>query len=124
MICDRYEDNTRVYQGILNKIGLRTVDEAIKNFFGKYKPNITILLDVDATVGIDRTNKDCIDTSGSDKLPLDYHIEVNKAYKYIFSARNKFDKYCHIIDSNREIKEDYEDVLSIVKQDLYILYEN
>lgn len=124
LIYDRYEDSTRVYQGILNKIGLRTVDEVTKNFFGKYKPNITILLDVDASVSMARANKDSIDSNSYDKLPLDYHIKVNKAFKDIFSARKKFDKYCHIIDSNREIKDVYEDVLSIIKKDLYNLYEN
>ena len=122
LFYDRYEDSTRVYQGILNNIGLRAVDEMIKKLFYKYKPDITILLDVDTELGLERANRDGVNSNSYDKLPLEYHNRVNEAYRDIFKSRSRNDRYCHIIDSNRDLKEVYDDLYKVIKKDLDKLY--
>lgn len=54
VICDRFYDSTYVYQGIGRAIEMNIVDQLNQITVGALKPNLTILLDLDAKIGIER----------------------------------------------------------------------
>ena len=54
VICDRFYDSTYVYQGLGRAIGMEIVEQLNQITVGTLKPDLTILLDLDAKVGIDR----------------------------------------------------------------------
>ncbi|AQX28014.1 MULTISPECIES: dTMP kinase [unclassified Bartonella] len=56
VLCDRFIDSTRVYQGLNNKVDTHTL--SILEYIGTkgVKPDLTFLLDIPAKFGIERVN--------------------------------------------------------------------
>ena len=54
VICDRFYDSTFVYQGLGRAIDMNTVELLNQITVGTLKPDLTILLDLDAKIGIER----------------------------------------------------------------------
>lgn len=54
VLCDRYLDSTRVYQGIAGGLGLALVDRLQIELLGFPLPDLTILFDVPVEVGLAR----------------------------------------------------------------------
>ena len=54
VICDRFYDSTFVYQGLGRAIDMNIVEQLNQITVGTLKPDLTILLDLDAKIGIDR----------------------------------------------------------------------
>lgn len=54
VICDRFYDSTFVYQGLGRAIDINIVEQLNQITVGKLKPDLTILLDLDAKIGIER----------------------------------------------------------------------
>jgi len=57
VVCDRFSDSTRAYQGIVGKVDLKLIKGLERITLGELKPNLTFVLDVPADVGIARANK-------------------------------------------------------------------
>lgn len=118
LIYDRYEDSTRVYQGVLSNIGVKNVDTMLDNVFKDYKPAVTVLLDVEPRLGMERANRDGVETNKYDKQPLEYYKKVREAYLGIFNSRKETDKHCYILDSNRELGMVYEELLNVIEAEI------
>ena len=118
LIYDRYEDSTRVYQGILANIGLMNVNTMLDSVFKDYKPAVTVLLDVEPSLGMERANRDGVETNKYDKQPLEYYKKVREAYRNIFDERIKTDKHCYILDSNRELNIVYEELFNVIEAEI------
>ena len=54
VICDRFYDSTYVYQGLGRAIEMDTVEKLNQITVGTLKPDLTILLDLDTKIGIQR----------------------------------------------------------------------
>lgn len=54
VICDRYLDSTSVYQGVARQIDPASVDAINQFAIGQTLPDLTILIDLDPTVGMAR----------------------------------------------------------------------
>ena len=54
VICDRFSDSTRAYQGALGNLDLRFLRELERVTVGKTRPNLTIVIDVPAQLGLGR----------------------------------------------------------------------
>ena len=54
VICDRFHDSTFVYQGLGRAIDMNIVEQLNQITVGTLKPDLTILLDLDAKIGIER----------------------------------------------------------------------
>ena len=54
VICDRFYDSTFVYQGLGRAINMNIVEQLNQITVGTLKPDLTILLDLDAKIGIQR----------------------------------------------------------------------
>ena len=54
VICDRFIDSTRVYQGILQSIDMDFIHQLDRRIVGNYMPMITLLLDLPAEVAMER----------------------------------------------------------------------
>mgnify|MGYP000726671121 FL=1 len=54
VICDRFYDSTFVYQGLGRAIDMNIVEQLNQITVGTLKPDLTILLDLDAKIGIER----------------------------------------------------------------------
>jgi dTMP kinase len=76
VLCDRFADSTVVYQGHARGLDvnmLRSLNEAAT---GGRTPDLTLLLDVPAEIGLDRvTDKDRLDAE-----PLEFHERVRQGF--------------------------------------------
>ena len=57
VICDRFSDSTRVYQGIVGKVDLKLITGLERITLGELRTDLTFVLDVPTDVGIARANK-------------------------------------------------------------------
>src|SRR5271169_7098063 len=54
VVCDRFTDSTRVYQGILGKVDERLIKGLERVSIGDLAPDLTIVLDVPVELGLER----------------------------------------------------------------------
>ena len=54
VICDRFEDSTRAYQGFGRRIPLGMIEQASRLVRGNLRPDLTFVLDVDIKKGLAR----------------------------------------------------------------------
>ena len=54
VLCDRFIDSTRVYQGVAGTLGLDLIDRLHRTIFDRLTPDLTILLDLPVETGLAR----------------------------------------------------------------------
>jgi dTMP kinase len=54
VLCDRFADSTRVYQGLAAGLGLARVDRLHREVFGELRPDLTLILDLPVATGLAR----------------------------------------------------------------------
>jgi dTMP kinase len=57
VICDRFADSTRVYQGILGNVDQRIIKVLERVSIGDVAPDLTVILDVPVSLGIERARE-------------------------------------------------------------------
>src|SRR6202050_5534992 len=57
VICDRFIDSTRVYQGSLGKVRERLIKGLERVSIGDLAPDLTVILDVPVEVGLERVKQ-------------------------------------------------------------------
>jgi dTMP kinase len=57
VVCDRFADSTRVYQGAVGKVDPRTIRALERIVVGSTKPDLTFILDVPAEQALQRARK-------------------------------------------------------------------
>lgn len=79
VLCDRFNDSSIAYQGIARGLGEETV-RAIADFSScSLKPDLTLLFDIDPTLGLKRT----LSLGRFDRIEneqLEFHEKVRQAY--------------------------------------------
>ena len=89
VICDRFIDSTRVYQGTLGHVDPKLIRALERATVGDIKPDLTFILDVPADVGLARAHKRRGD-SATDRFEaesLAFHEELREAYRQIVRGR-------------------------------------
>jgi dTMP kinase len=76
VICDRFEDSTRAYQGFGRKIPLAAIEEASKLVRGALKPDLTFVLDIDITKGLKRGGRH----DRIEREALSFHERVRRGF--------------------------------------------
>ncbi len=82
VICDRFVDSTRVYQGVLGKVDMKLIRGLERVTVGATMPDLTFVLDVPANIGLARA-KTRRGTSAADRFEsetIEFHEELRKAF--------------------------------------------
>jgi dTMP kinase len=100
VVCDRFLDSTRVYQGVLGQVSRPFLKGLEKLTVGDALPDLTFILDVPAKIGLARAAKrrgnDAPDRFESEDI--DYHQALNAAFRAI--SDNEPER-CVLIDASR-----------------------
>jgi dTMP kinase len=79
VICDRYEDSTKAYQGYARDIDLQIIDTLNNIAVEGLHPDLTFILDIDPIIGLNRAGvrgkKDRIE-----KEAIEFHQRVREGY--------------------------------------------
>jgi len=82
VITDRFSDSTVAYQGYGRGIDLNLINSIDKIVTGNMKPDLTILLDLDAGTGLKR-NRGINKTDRLELEDLEFHMRVRTGYHEI-----------------------------------------
>jgi dTMP kinase len=97
VICDRYMDSTRVYQGALGNVSQRFIRDVENHALHGVVPDLTVILDMPVDLGMARTsargNLNRFDEAGEET-----HTALRQAFLDI--ARAEPDR-CRVIDASR-----------------------
>jgi dTMP kinase len=117
VVCDRFLDSTRVYQGVLGNVGRDFIRGLEKVTVGDALPDLTVILDLPAEAGLSRARArrgaDAPDRFEGEDLA--YHQALNAAFHDI--ARDEPER-CVLIDANRTKTEIAHDIWRIVRKRL------
>jgi dTMP kinase len=103
VICDRFMDSTRVYQGFAGGCDLALIDVLEERIVGRDRPALTLVLDVEAAEGLARAKGR--GAPGEDRFErkgLAFHEKLREGFREI--ARRE-PKRCRLIDSSRDADE-------------------
>lgn len=112
VICDRFADSTRMYQG-LSRGDLRdTVDKLHALMIGR-EPDLTILIDMDPETGLSRA----LSRQGSEERFETFGLDLQRRMRegFLDLAREFPDRF-RVIDGNRPVSEVAADVRAAVEE--------
>jgi len=118
VICDRFIDSTRVYQGVLGKVDPKLIRGLERVTVGAAMPDLTFLLDVPANVGLARA-KSRRGKGATDRFEaegVEFHEALRKAY---LALAEKEPKRCIVIDGRAPREVVKERIWTTVEQRLH-----
>ena len=122
VICDRFSDSTRVYQGIAGGLPKGVVEALERLVVGDTVPNVTIVLDLPASEGLaraqgrnDRAAPAGAEPDSYEGRPLSYHERLRDGFLMIATAEPE---RCVVIDALQPKEEVAEQVWSTVEMRL------
>ncbi|HWQ45593.1 MAG TPA: dTMP kinase [Longilinea sp.] len=86
VISDRYADSTLAYQGYGHGNDLEMLRQVLKFATGGLQPDLTVLFDVDAEIGLKRRISGGGEWNRMDAYALDLHSKVRKGYLEMAAA--------------------------------------
>ena len=89
VISDRYADSTFVYQGYVNKFGVKKAKALHKELLNNFYPDYTFIFNLNIKEIINRLKKRKIKNK-YDKINKDFHQSVIDGYEKISSAKRYF----------------------------------
>jgi dTMP kinase len=111
VICDRFADSTRVYQGATRGDLRSKVDLLHTTMIGR-EPDITIIIDVEPEVALKRG---LARNSGEDRFE-DFGLEFQENLRHGFlKLAEEYPFRCHLVDGNRSTEEVFKDVLVLAQ---------
>lgn len=114
VLCDRFVDSSIAYQGQARGIGMEKVSAVNEFAIEGLTPDITLYLDVEAEVGLQRI-KDKNSNRTQDRLELEavtFHEEVRKAYHLLIEKDP--DRF-KVVDASLDQNAVYEKSLNVLK---------
>ena len=99
VLCDRYQDATRAYQGAARGISQEAIEE-VSERLGIIEPTKTILLDLDPRIGLSRArHRNSIDPAAAaegrfEDEAVSFHMRVRQAYLDLAEANPQ--RFCVI----------------------------
>ena len=111
VICDRYNDSTRVYQGIVGGVPRDDIEALNRLACGDLVPDLTILLDMDVEEGLRRASDRAGDESRFESKGIVFHQKVRSAFLDLAGRYN--DRFV-VIDAARSVEAVAADIIDIV----------
>lgn len=114
VICDRFTDSTIAYQGYGHGFDIPTIREVERLTLGGFKPDLTFILDLPVSEGLQRSLKQKVIATGKEntedrfeKLQFDFHEKLRQGFLDIASQ----DKArCVVVDASQSADEVYHSI--------------
>ena len=117
VLCDRFVDSSIAYQGAGREIGVKEVATLNQFATENLTPDLTLYLDVDAQVGLNRIGSE-LSNRQKDRLELekiDFHNRVREAY-HVLLVNNS--ERMILIDASQSKEKVLEDTWQVLKSKL------
>ena len=112
VICDRFADSTRMYQG-LSRGDLRTLVDELHSLMIPRDPDLTVLIDLDPKLGLTRAKS----RNTVEERFEDFGISLQEKMRVGFlNLAEEYAERFRVIDGQRDIDVVAADVLSVVQK--------
>ena len=111
VICDRFADSTRMYQGI-SRGDLRALVDQLHSLMIPYDPDITILIDMDPEIGLKRAKARATAEERFEDFGLDLQQRMRSGF---LELAREFETRIAVVEGNRDIVELAETIYQRVK---------
>ena len=98
VLCDRFADSTRVYQGMAGSVGIELVDRLQQAAIGDLEPDLTLILDVPVEIGLAR--RDAASANRFEHKGQVFHQRVRDGFLQIAAGEPS---RCRVIDGARDV---------------------
>ncbi len=119
VLSDRFADSTVAYQyyGYDKRVDKQLLDELYKIAVGDFKPDLTIVLDLDPKVGLERSFKKAMGMETKEtrheSRGLKFHTNLRKGY--LEMAKQEPERFV-VLDANKSIERLHIDIVQVVKE--------
>lgn len=102
VLCDRFMDSTRAYQGYAGASTFHLLDELERSIVGETRPTLTLIFDLDPIIGLARAKsrgdgaEDRFERKG-----LAFHQRIRDGFLEIAKSEPQ---RCHVIDANQPVE--------------------
>lgn len=102
VLCDRFTDSTRVYQGVAGGVDAATLNALERVSVGRTRPDLTIILDIPVAEGLARAARRQTESrTGADRFEReDAGVHEARRQAYLAIAKADPDR-CVVIDAHR-----------------------
>ncbi len=98
VVCDRFSDSTRAYQGAAEGLSPEVIDALDKLVVGTTQPDLTLILDLPVEVGLARaTSGEEGDENRYERMGTAFHERLRRAFLDIAKANPK---RCMVVDAS------------------------
>ena len=112
VICDRFADSTRMYQG-LSRGDLRSLVDELHSLMIPRDPDLTVLIDLDPKLGLTRAKS----RNTAEERFEDFGISLQEKMRVGFlNLAEEYAERFHVIDGQRDVDVIAADVLSVVQK--------
>jgi len=113
VLCDRFADSTRVYQGVAGKVDVRFIRGLERIVVGNTRPELTCILDLPAEAGLARAaaRRGNGETDRFEGEALAFHTSLRNAYRALATEEPE---RCVVVDAASDAKVVSEVIWSIV----------
>ncbi|MEI7600434.1 MAG: dTMP kinase [Aestuariivirga sp.] len=114
VLCDRFMDSTRAYQGYAGGCELGFIDALERAVVGTTRPNLTLVFDLDPAIGLARAKSrgDAVAEDRYERKGLAFHQKLREGFLDIL---RKDPKRCRLVDAAQDIDAVADDVWSVVE---------
>ncbi len=98
VLCDRFMDSTRVYQGTLGNVDPRLIRALERVTIGNVVPDLTFVLDAPVEVGMARVKGRGGERDRFESEDLEFHIQLREAFR---DLAQREPKRCVLVDASQ-----------------------
>lgn len=119
VMSDRFADSTVAYQyyGYQKKVPFDTLQNLYKIAVGNFKPDLTIILDLDPKVGLQRSFSKAsgmaVQETRHESRGLEFHQNLRHGFLEI--AKTEPER-CIVLDANKSIEELHQDIVKVISE--------
>ena len=118
VLCDRFMDSTRVYQGESGALAPDMVDMLERLAIDGTRPDLTLILDLRAEIGMARANARRSADEAADRFEReDLSVHENRRNAFLQLAYNDPER-CKVIDASQSIEDIAADIWQVVETHL------
>lgn len=101
VLCDRFSDSTRAYQGLAGEVGLDMIDAIDRQIVGTTRPDLTLIMNISPETGLQRAH-DRGDANRFENKGLAFHKRLQASFLQIAEA---YPERCVVIEASGEIED-------------------